>query len=156
MMSIKPEAAGRDTSSRRRGLFFLLGMWLVLMAATLLVAKQNLSAPGLYYDEALFGGLAKDFVTGQARLHLIGYQVVDLLGRPFPIHASIYNGAWKSWLLIPAFAAFGTSIAALRLTGLLVALLALLVLMLGVRRWLGLGAAIVAGLVLIVDPTNFF
>ena len=134
----------------------VLVTWLILALLALLLAKQNLSVPGLYYDEALFGGLAKDFVTGHARLHLPGYAVVDFLGRPFPVHASIYNGALKSWILIPAIALFGSSVAVLRLTSLLIALVALLLFMLGVRRWLGPRAALVAGLVLIVDPAYFF
>jgi len=147
-----PENA-RDS---RRELTSLLVAWAILAAVTIVVAQQNLSVPGFYYDEALFGGLAKDFITGQARLHLPGYEVVNFLGRPLPIFASIYNGAWKCWVLIPAIALFGSSVAVLRLTSLLVALLTLLLFMLGVRRWLGLRAAMVAGLVLIVDPTYFF
>jgi hypothetical protein len=139
-----------------RELASLLVAWAILAALAIFVAKQNLSVPGLYYDEALFGGLAKDFITGQARLHLPGYEVVNFLGRPLPIFASIYNGAWKCWMLIPAFALFGTSVAVLRLTSLLVALLTLLLFMLSVRRWLGLRAAMVGGLVLVVDPTYFF
>jgi hypothetical protein len=150
------ESVELSPGARRRELILVLAAWLSLALVAALVAKQNLSVPGLYYDEAVFGGLAKDFVTGQARLHLPGYSVVDFLGRPFPVYASIYNGALKCWILIPAIALFGSSVAVLRLTSLLVALLALLLFMLSVRRWLGLRAAAVAGLVLIVDPTYFF
>ena len=35
--------------------------WLLLAAAVAVPATQNLSVPGLYYDEAVFAGMAKDF-----------------------------------------------------------------------------------------------
>jgi hypothetical protein len=151
-----PESAEPSRGAHRRETVLLLIAWFALAVVVVLFAKQNLSVPGLYYDEAVFGGLAKDFVTGQARLHLPGYAVVEFLGRPFPVYASIYNGALKCWMLIPAIALFGASVAVLRLTGLFVALMALLLFMLSVRRWLNLRAAIVAGLVLMVDPAYFF
>ena len=52
--------------------------------------------------------------------------------------------------------AFGSSVAVLRLTTLLWALLALLVFMLGTRRALGLRVALISGILLIVDPNYFF
>ena len=149
-----PEPENARVSTREVTVIF--SAWVVLAFLTVLLAKENLSVPGLYYDEALFGGLAKDFVTGHARLHLPGYTVVNFLGRPFPVHASIYNGALKSWILIPPIAAFGSSIAVLRLTSLSIALAALLLFMFVARRWLGLPGALIGGLLLIVDPAYFF
>src|SRR5947208_2388634 len=122
MMSIKPEAAGADASSRQRELILLLAAWVVLAATMTLLAKQNLSVPGLYYDEAVFAGLAKDFVTGHVHgEHMPDHQVVRLAGRPFPLFIQTYLGALKNWMLIPAFRIFGPTVAVLRPTTLFVA-----------------------------------
>jgi Dolichyl-phosphate-mannose-protein mannosyltransferase len=134
----------------------LIGTWLVLSIGALAVAKQNLSVPGLYYDEAVFAGLAKDFVTSQPRLHMPGFEVLNLFGHRLPVFIQFYLGALKSWMLIPAFALFGSTTAVLRLTTLFWGLLTLLFFMLGVKRWLGLRASVIAGAVLVVDPTFFF
>jgi hypothetical protein len=145
-----------SSSSKRRDGIVLIAVWLVLSVSALAVAKQNLSVPGLYYDEAVFASLAKDFVTGEKRLHMPGCERPILFGRPFPTFVQPYLGALKSWMLIPAFAVFGSSIAVLRLTTLLWALLALLVFMLGTRRALGQGVALISGILLIADPNYFF
>jgi len=143
-------------SAGRRDLIALVTAWLLLATGAIALARQNLSVPGLYYDEAVFGGLAKDFITGQHHLHTPGFELVTIFGRPFPLFVQFYLGALKSWMLMPALALFGSSLAVLRLTSLVWALLSALVFMLGVRRWLGLQAGIVAGAVLMVDPTFFF
>jgi len=50
------------------------------------LAKENLSVPGLYYDEAVFAGMAKDFLTGQIHgQHMPGHVVTSIFGRPFPV-----------------------------------------------------------------------
>ena len=134
----------------------MIAVWLVLSIGAFAIARQNLSAPGLYYDEAVFAGLAKDFVTGQHRLHTPGFELIDLFGRPFPLFVQFYLGALKSWILIPALAVFGANLSVVRVTSLFCGLLALLFFMLGVRRWLGLRAAIIAGVTLAADPAYFF
>ena len=102
MMSTKPEAAGAEASSRPRELILLLAAWVALSAAIILLAKQNLSVPGLYYDEAVFAGLAKDFITGHVHgQHMPNNEVVVFLGRPFPVFVQPYLGALKSWMLMP-------------------------------------------------------
>ncbi len=157
MMSIKPEAAGVDASSRRRELILLLAAWVVLAATIVLLARQNLSVPGLYYDEAIFAGLAKDFITGHVHgEHVPDHQVITLAGRPFPLFIQTYLGALKSWMLIPAFRIFGQTVAVLRATTLFWSLIALLLLMLGTWRWLGLATALIASALLAFDPTYFF
>lgn len=140
----------------RHGLIVTLMFWLVLSVITIAVARQNLSAPGLYYDEAVFAGLAKDFVTGQKRLHMPGCEVVTISNRRLPIFVQPYLGALKCWMLIPAFALFGPNVAVLRLTTLFWAMLTILCFMLGVRRWLGTWPAIVGGVLLGLDPGWFF
>jgi len=122
-----------------------------------LLARQNLSVPGLYYDEAVFAGMAKDFVTGHVHgHHMPDHQIITLAGRPFPLFVQTYLGALKSWMLIPAFSSFGPSVATLRATNLFWQLVALLFLMLGTWRWLGLTTALIAGVLLAFDPTFLF
>src|SRR5947207_4543723 len=132
----------------RYGLFVTMAVWLVLSIIAIAMARQNLSAPGLYYDEAVFGGLAKDFVVGQKRLHMPGCETVTIFDRQFPVFVQPYLGALKCWMLIPAFSLFGASLTVLRLTSLFWGMLAVLSLMLGIRRWLGRWPAIIGGLLL--------
>jgi hypothetical protein len=120
------------------------------------LSKQNLSTPGLYYDEAVSGGLAKDFVAGNPHPHMSNIQLWNVFGRPFPLFVQSYYGALKSWLLIPPVAVCGATLAVLRLTSLACALVALLFFALAVRLWLGLPAAIVAGALFVADPSCFF
>jgi hypothetical protein len=146
-----------DSSVRRRELVLVLAGWFVLAAVVLYLAKENLSIPGLYYDEAIFGGMAKDFVTGHVHgQHLRGSETVDILGRPFPMFIQSYLGALKSWMLIPSFRVFGSSVPVLRLTSLFWGLLALAFFLIGAWRWLGLPTALFAGALLAFDPAFFF
>ena len=140
----------------RHGLIVTIAAWLVLSSIAVAIASQNLSAPGLYYDEAVFGGLAKDFVVGQKRLHMPGCETVTIFNRRLPVFVQPYIGALKCWMLIPAFTVFGANLAALRLTSLFWAMLAVLFFMLGVRRWLGTWPAIAGGVLLAFDPGWFF
>src|ERR1700676_5681221 len=76
---------------QHRELLWIIALWLVLAAVTLCLAKENRSIPGLYYDEAIFGGMAKDFVTGHVHgQHLRGSEVVEIFGRPFPMFIQSY------------------------------------------------------------------
>ena len=148
-----------ESSARPRGGEFivLIAAWMALGTMMALLARQNLSVPGLYYDEAVFAGLAKDFVTGHVHgQHMPDHQVISLAGRPFPLFVQTYLGALKSWMLIPAFSSFGPSIAVLRASNLFWQLIAVLFLMLGAWRWLGLSTALIAGILLALDPTFFF
>src|SRR5206468_11663354 len=127
-----------SSSSKWRDGIVLITVWSLLSVGALAVAKQNLSAPGLYYDEAIFAGMAKDFITGHVHgEHMPDHQVVRLAERSFPLFIQTYLGALKSWMLIPAFRIFGPTVAALRVTTLSWSLIALLLLMLGIWRWLG-------------------
>ena len=148
--------ANRPLSANRREVGVLILGWLVVAILVVALSKQNLSMPGLYYDEAVSGGLAKDFVTGQPHPHMSNVQPLNVFGRPFPLFVQSYYGALKSWLLIPPIAVWGATLAVLRLTSLACALIALLFFVLAVRLWLGLPAAIVAGALFIADPTCFF
>ena len=135
----------------------LLGGWLALAAFLFGVGWQNLSAPGLFYDEAIFGGLAKDFLAGQPNGgHMPGVSTVEIFGGPFPIFVQPYLGALKCWLLIPVFKAFGSTLAVLRGADLFFSAAALLIFMLWTWRLLGLTEALLAGALLAADPAFFF
>src|SRR5437764_7050818 len=149
--------ADEANARTRRELTLLVTLWAILATMMALLAKQNLSVPGLYYDEAVFAGMAKDFVTGHLHgQHMPDHQVITLAGRPFPLFVQTYLGALKSWMLIPAFSSFGPSVATLRATNLFWQLIALLFLMLGAWRWLGLATALITGVLLAFDPTFLF
>ena len=136
--------------------FLLVAVWLVLAVVLLLLARQNVAVPGLYYDEAMFAGFAKDCLTGDPRPHVPAPLVVNFLGRPVPILLQTYLGGVKSWMLIPSFAAFGANMAVLRITGLCWGLVGLLVFMLWTRKLCGLPTALIAAPILAFDPSFFF
>jgi hypothetical protein len=151
------DPAEANSRLAKREFVILLFFWVLLAATMLLLARQNLSLPGLYYDEAVFAGMAKDFVTGHIHgQHMPDHQVIVLAGRPFPFFIQTYLGAVKSWMLIPALSSFGPSVATLRATNLFWQLIALLFLMLAAWRWLGLATALITGVLLAFDPTFFF
>ena len=156
----KPEDVGTQAatgSGTVRELGFVIAIWLVLGIAMSLLAAQNLSVPGLYYDEAVFAGTAKDFLTSNTHgTHMPGFQAVEFSGRPFPFFVQSYLGALKSWLLIPSFQFFGQTVAVLRASNLFWGIVSLLFFMLATWRWLGLRMALIAGPILAVDPAYFF
>jgi hypothetical protein len=152
-----PEAIESSAGPRSREFILVIAAWMVLATMMALLARQNLSVPGLYYDEAVFAGMAKDFVTGHGHgQHMPDHQVITFASRPFPLFIQTYLGALKSWMLIPAFSSFGPSVATLRATNLFWQLIAVLFLMLGAWRWLGLATAMIAGVMLALGPTFFF
>ena len=116
----------------------LLGGWLVLAGALIALGWQNLAAPGLFYDEAIYGGLPNDFLTGHAGPHMPGVSISEIFGGPFPIFVQPYLGALKCWLLIPIFKIFGPTLAVLRAANLFFSATALLIFMLWTWRLLGL------------------
>src|SRR5262249_37727051 len=94
------ETAPKDQQPRE--LLILIAVWIVFAALTVLFARQNLSVPGLYYDEAVFAGMAKDFVVGHTHgQHMPDHEMVTFGGRSFPLFVQTYLGALKSWMLIP-------------------------------------------------------
>lgn len=155
-MPERVESEQTNSHLTSRGLLVTLIAWLVLSVGIIGVMRQNLSAPGMYYDEALFAGLAKDFVTGQKRLHMPGCERITVLNRELPIFVQPYIGGLKSWMFIPSFSVFGANLAVARLTTAFWTMLSLLFFMLGVRVWLGSAPAIIGGALLAFDPACFF
>ena len=141
----------------KREFTILLAGWLVLAAFLFGMGWQNLSSLGLFYDEAVYAGVTKDFLTGKAPgNHMPGVATTPLLGGPFPVFVQPYLGALKCWLLIPIFKIFGSTLAVLRASNLFFCATALLIFMLWTWRLLGLCAALLAGLLLALDPAFFF
>ena len=134
----------------------VLVTWFILAVIVLALARQNAAVPGLYYDEAVFGGMAKDFIADTHGGHMPGTHVLKVFGRPFPLFVQTYLGALNCWMLMPAVAIFGADVSVLRAATLGWSLVALLVFMLWVCRWLGWRTAAVAGTVLALDPAYFF
>jgi hypothetical protein len=153
-----PPAAALSSGAGHRGeLRTLLVVWLALSAVVTGLALRNLSAPGLYYDEAVYAGLAKDFLDEDWRgQHMPGIHTVNVFGRPLPLLVQGYLGGLKAWLTLPGVAALGANVAAVRLTSVAWLLLALLLFLLWARRLLGLPAALLAGPLLGLDPAFFF
>ena len=108
------------------------------------IARLNPAIPSDARDEAVFAGMAKDFLTGQSHgQHMPDHETIMIAGRPFPLFVQTYLGALKSWILIPAFRVFGSNVAALRGSNLFWQLIALLLLLGG-------------GILLIVAAAAFF
>lgn len=149
--------ADQTGAVRRRDAGRVICIWLLLVVITSLMAKQILSVPGLYYDEAVFGGMTKDFLTGHVYgRHMPGNQVTVIFGRPFPVFVQSYLGALKSWMLMPVLGLFGYTVPALRMANLFWGWIALLFLMLGTWSWLGARTALLLGPLVAFDPAFFF
>jgi len=155
-MPESPEGERTSSHLTSRGLLFTLIAWSVLSIGTLGAMQQNVAAPGMYYDEALFAGLAKDFVTGQKRLHMPGCERITIFNRELPVFVQPYIGGLKSWMFVPSFSLFGATLAVARLTTAFWAMLSVMFFMLGIRLWFGTGPAIIGGALLTLDPTCFF
>lgn len=150
-------ARGAPDGPARGGLAGLLAAWAALAIVAVVLALPNRGTPGLNYDEAALAGLARDLVTGQVRTeHIPTVVTLPFAGRRLPWVMAGYYGALKSWMFAPAFAAFGTSAAVLRMASLGWALFGLLLFMLFARRLLGTVPAILAGALLGLDPSFFF
>lgn len=133
---------------------------LALAAVTALAAwlgLRHLDEPGLYYDEGIQAVPARDFLRAGERPVALPLTWRTLVaGRWLPVLTQPYMGALKSQLLIPAFAAFGASVESLRATTFAWGLVGLCLSMLFARRLLGAPVAVVAGLLLAVDPAFLF
>jgi hypothetical protein len=133
-----------------------LVVWAVLAVLFLGIAARHLDVPGPYYDEVVQAGPARDFLEGQAVAHLPCSEVLWVFGRPFPVRTTEYMGALKSQLLVPSFALFGANLDVLRFSTLVLSLLGLGFALYWAESTLGLGASILAGLLLVLDPTFVF
>jgi hypothetical protein len=121
------------------------------------LALRDLEAPGLYYDEAIQAVPAAEFLREGGRpLQIPGAKSVRFAGGWFPVLTQPYMGALKSQLLIPVFAAFGPSTAALRATTFAWGLAGCLLAVLFAGRLLGPAVAAATGALLALDPAFLF
>ncbi len=121
------------------------------------LALGDLEVPGLYYDEAIQAVPAAEFLREGGRpLQIPGAKSVWLGGGWFPVLTQPYMGALKSQLLIPVFAAFGTSVPALRATTYAWGLLGCLLAALFAGRLLGAPVAVATFALLALDPALLF
>jgi hypothetical protein len=135
----------------------IIAVWLGLGLLVALLAVGDLGVPGPYYDEVIQALPSVEFLEGRARSPALpGSEVITLSGRPFPWMTQNYMGALKSQLLIPSFAAAGSSLSVLRLTTLAWSVLGLLVCLAFARRAFGSAVALVSGLLLVCDPSFLF
>lgn len=135
--------------------------WILLSLPALAIALAagafQIDAPGLYYDEAIQAGPARDFLDGRAAgVHASDLHTREVAGRPFPWRTAVYMGALKSQLLIPSFALFGPSVEVLRLTTLVWGLVGLALTIRLAQSWFGPGAAGLTGLLLALDASFVF
>lgn len=145
------------SSGANRAQTAVLAVWLALTVILFGLGAENTLLPGLYYDEAVFGGLAKDFVDGPPHgRHMPNTETVAVFGRPFPLFVQSYLGAVKSWPLIPAIALFGPTVPVLRLANVCWSAAGLLFFILWTRRVAGLSVALPAAVLLTLDPAFFF
>lgn len=157
-----PSHPGRGPSQRAvewafpGGPHLVFVAWLLLAAVTIALAWPQGRTPGLYYDEAVHAGVAKDFVTGRPSRHYPGCEAIIVAGRPLPLFIQSYCGAVKGWMLVPPIAAWGSSLPVVRFASLAWGLLSLLVFMLWVERWQTPRLAILSGTLLAADPSWFF
>src|ERR1039458_4994378 len=157
LMEQNSRASAETGQNHSHRLLFLVCLWLALGCICTGLAIQNERVPGVFYDEAVLAGLAKDFVTGQSHgAHFLGSKTVEVLGRPFPVFVQAYVGAVEPWMLIPSFAVFGPSMGVWRLTILSWNLLGLLLFIFWADRLGGPWIAAIAAVLLALDPSFFF
>jgi hypothetical protein len=120
------------------------------------LALAHLETPGLYYDEVIQATPAVAFLEGEVPSAIPGRTQVRLGGRWLPLMTQPYMGALKSQALIPAFALFGAGKTTLRATTWLWTLLGIAFAMLLARELLGTAPAVLAGLLLALDPSVLF
>ncbi len=150
----KPLSVNERPEDRPVGKRRLLVAFALLCALAAVLAGRHLDAPGTYYDEVIQAEPAVQFLAEDGRPSAVpGARTIRLFGGWFPITVQPYMGALKSQLLIPVFAVFGASVPTLRVATLAIALVGLLLAMLWARETLGIRIAIVAGLLLVTDPS---
>ncbi len=135
----------------------IVGSWLLLAAIVIVIEAPPAGEPGIYYDEALFGQQGRDFLEpDRLTQHAPSTDSTYILGRRFPLWHASYLGSLKSHLAIVPMAIFGADLPTLRTATLFAGLLGLLFAMLWAERVFGLGATLVAGLLVGFDPSFVF
>ncbi|HEX7651899.1 MAG TPA: hypothetical protein VF607_00230, partial [Verrucomicrobiae bacterium] len=136
---------------------FLVSVWLIIVVAWFWLGASLAGVLGTNYDEAIFDGMAKDFVAGTVQGHHMPGAGTTMVGdRPFPVWIQPYLGAVKSWQLIPLFSVFEPTVQLTRISNLAWTLVGVGIFMIWVWRWFGLTEAVWGALLLATDPGLFF
>ena len=141
--------AGAATGTARRWLPFLL-----VVAVYAVAVAQNITLPGVYMDAVNPDYLAVRLLHRHTEPITAWLLPGNYLGGRAPVLISFYHGAQQTWLGLPGFFLFGTTVAGLRIThalfglGVLAALYAVLT-----RAALKPWQAALACAALAVDPS---
>lgn len=131
--------------------WFLLAIGAILIY--LMLALYQLNLPGLYYDEALDAVPAMQVLLGHPLDIAASFNLFD---REWPLMIMPYVGPTTSYLLLPGFSLFGSSVFVLRLTNIFIGALTLLLVWSFYRRFLDVRAATLCVWLLAVNPTFVF
>ncbi len=116
----------------------------LLSCCAILIASWNVSVPGIYYDEILFGNAA-----------LLGQSDSFMHWRPLgiPVLLMPYIGALKAWIYLPIFQLFGVDPLTIRLPAILFGVAGAFFLVASVGIWFGRGAAVCCAFLTLLDPS---
>lgn len=105
---------------------------------------KNIHAPGIHYDEVLFGNAALGGTDGSFIL---------LAFKGFPILLMSYIGALKAYIFYPIFAIFGVSYETIRIPSILIMAFALVILHRALRMFTSTKVALITLALLSVDTS---
>lgn len=111
------------------------------------IGSYDISAPGLYYDEALFVNAASGGVTDL----FVHKRVAGV-----PVMLMPYIGALKAWLYFPIFKLFGIDLVTIRLPVVLLGALAMALTWRYVQQQFGTLAGVLFVLMASVEPSSVF
>ncbi len=129
------------------------GMLFVALALYLALAIYQWNLPGLNYDEALDAVPAMHLALHQP---LDNEGVLHVAGHDWPLMVMPYVGCTSTYLLVPGFSWLGVNMLSLRLTNVLVGLIALIAVWGCLRMLLDERAASLSTLLLAVNPSFIF
>jgi hypothetical protein len=121
---------------------------LIALAAYLAIALYQFNLPGFYYDEALDLVPMLQLMHGEAPslLRDIG------IGR-YPVMLLDYMGSLGGYITVPFLSVFGSGVVAARAQPIFFACVTVVLAWLWARRWFGNWVAVVAALLLAVNPS---
>jgi hypothetical protein len=133
----------------RHSSYFALALALILFLG---ISLHQLTLPGFYYDEALDLAPMLQVMHGEpaALLHDIGFTIG---GTTYPVMLLDYMGSLNGYLNIPFMLLLGPGVVAARIQPILFSVLTIVLSFALARAWFGRGVAIVAVLLLAVNPS---
>jgi len=117
---------------------------LTIVLFYILIAIYQISYPGLQYDEVLFSNVALKVIDPSTFVYS------RFAGIPIMVMA--YIGALKSYLYLPIFALFGTSVWTVRLPVILLTALGLFLLGIVIKKKYGWKVSLISLLLLVLNP----